>query len=86
MKKAVVLLTSIFMFSVSGVALAEGESNIDLKRKQYVQEIEKSSRFNFDEYSFQKLRETFETEKDFNNYINKEEIYHIIEKRDSSME
>lgn len=86
MKKTITLLISIFMFSMSSVALAEGESKIDLKRKQYVQKIEKSSRFNFDEYSFQKLRETFETEKDFNNYINKEEIYHIIEKRDSSME
>tara|TARA_Y100000588_G_scaffold321228_1_gene352449 strand:- start:163165 stop:163425 length:261 start_codon:yes stop_codon:yes gene_type:complete len=86
MKKTIILLISIFMFSMSSVTLAKSENKIDLKRKQYVQKIEKSSRFNFDEYSFQKLRDTFKTEKDFNDYINKEEIYHIIEKRDLSME
>jgi len=86
MKQTIILLIGIFMFSMSSVTLAKSENKIDLKRKQYVQKIEKSSRFNFDEYSFQKLRDTFKTEKDFNDYINKEEIYHIIEKRDLSME
>lgn len=77
-----VLSITLIIFSFNTYA-----DSLDSKRQAYVKKLELNQKsINYDYSTFEKLKSTFNTNKEFTDYINKKELYHLIESRDEKMD
>lgn len=82
-----VLLMSFFFVSLNVSAYEEEDSKLESMRNSYIKKLEKNvDSNNYDHDSFEKLYGTFEDYKAFSTYMNRKELYHLIETRNEKMD
>lgn len=81
-----ILLMSFFFVSLN-VSAYDEDSELESKRSIYIQKLKNNlDSSSYDHDSFEKLYKTFEDYKAFSKYMNRKELYHLIENRDEKID